>query len=208
MHRIQAFAITGFLSLPLVATAADTGELNSIREQIDDLREEYESRIKALEQRLEQAETQAREASAEAKRAQQQAESAEADVAGIEAGSPTTLQERFNTFNPSISLILQGSLNSYSDDPEDYTLPGFQLGGETGLAPEGLTLDETELVASASVDQLFYAKTTIALHEDEEEGTEVDVEEAFFEPLLLPAGLGGRAGRFYSGIGYLNPVHT
>jgi hypothetical protein len=208
MREIQAFAVIAFLSLPLVTAAADNDELDSIRQQIEALRQEYESRIKALEQRLEQAEVQARDASAEAKRAQQQAESAEAEVAGIEAGSPTTFQERFNTFNPSISLILQGSLNSYSEDPEEYNLPGFQLGGESGLAPEGLTLDETELVASASVDQLFYAKTTIALHEDEEDGTEVDVEEAFFDPLLLPAGLGGRAGRFYSDIGYLNRMHS
>ena len=55
MREIQAFAVIAFLSLPLVTTAADNDELDSIRQQIEALRQEYESRIKALEQRLEQA---------------------------------------------------------------------------------------------------------------------------------------------------------
>ena len=186
---------------PHSAGAADSEELELIRQQIESLRNEYESRIRTLEQNLEQAEIRAREA--EVERAAQQAEPASA-----EPSLASTLREKTNAFNPAISLILQGSMNSYSEDPESYGMPGFQIGGEAGLAPEGLTLDETELMASASVDQLFYAETTIALHEDEEDGTEIDVEEAFFEPTMLPAGLGGRAGRFYSGIGYLNRIHT
>ena len=46
-----------------------------------------------------------------------------------QAGYPSTA----NSFNPAISVILQGSLNSYSQNPDDYDLPGFQLGGEAGL---------------------------------------------------------------------------
>ncbi|MGD8618946.1 MAG: TonB-dependent receptor, partial [Gammaproteobacteria bacterium] len=79
--------------------------------------------------------------------------------------------------------------------------------GEAGLAAEGATLDETELIASASVDHLFYAETTLALHDDEGD-TAVEIEEAFFDPVILPAGLGLRAGRFYSAIGYLNDRHS
>lgn len=112
-----------------------------------------------------------------------------------------------NTFNPALSVVLQGSLNSYSRDPDAYALPGFQLGGEAGLAAEGFTLDETEITASANVDHLFYGETTVGLHEDED-GTEVEIEEAFVQPLQLPAGLGGRFGRFYSGVGYLNRFHS
>lgn len=203
MRYLQTCTIFVLMWLPLISAATDNVELESIRQQIEMLRNEYESRIQELERRLEQAESQARKAGAEAELARQQAE-----AISIEPEPPGTLRERANAFNPAISLILQGSMNSYSEDPESYRLPGFQTGGEAGLAREGLTLDETELMASASVDQLFYAETTIALHDDEENGTEVDVEEAFFEPMLLPAGLGGRAGRFYSDIGYLNRIHT
>ncbi|MCO6413182.1 MAG: TonB-dependent receptor [Thiogranum sp.] len=112
-----------------------------------------------------------------------------------------------NAFNPALSVILQGSVNSYSRDPDAYALPGFQLGGEAGPVPEGFTLDESEITASANVDHLFYAETTIGLHEDED-GTEVEIEQAFVQPLQLPVGLGGRFGRFYSGVGYLNRFHS
>jgi hypothetical protein len=106
-----------------------------------------------------------------------------------------------------MSVILQGSVNSYSENPDDYALPGFQLGEEGGLAAEGLTLDETEITASANVDSWFYGQTTISLADESEGGTEVELEEAYVDPQMLPAGLVGRFGRFFSDIGYLNRFH-
>ncbi len=203
MRYVQKCTLVVLMLLPLVSAAAEDAELELIRQQIEMLRNDYESRIRDLERRLEQAESRAPEPVAEAEPVIQQA-----GVVKPEPATPGTLREIANAFNPSISLITQGSMNSYSEDPDDYHLPGFQLGGEAGLAKEGLTLDETELMASANVDQLFYAETTIGYHDDEENGTEVEVEEAFFDPLLLPAGFGGRAGRFYSDVGYLNKFHT
>jgi len=197
MKKLSQRAVTVWLLvMPAVSLADDLAE---IRRQIDALQQEYEARIRALEERLNAAEMEATEARSQAQTAEQAA-----------AAAPTTVpveQERPSTFNPAISLILQGSLNSYSQDPADYALPGFQLGGEAGLPAEGLTLDETELVMSASVDQLFYARSTIGLHDDGD-GTEVEIEEAFVDTLALPGGTGLRFGRFYSDIGYLNRVHS
>jgi hypothetical protein len=198
-----------FMPAALSAGPRDA-ELELIRQQIDALRNEYESRIQELEQRLEQAENQARKAEAEAGLARQQARAAEVIAEEAATGGPVqagTLQEKINAFNPAITAVLQGSMNSYSEDPDDYAVSGFQLGGESGLPAQGLTLDETELVLSANVDQLFYGQTTIALHDDENE-TEVEVEEAFVDALSLPGGVGLRFGRFYSDIGYLNRFHT
>jgi hypothetical protein len=181
--------------------SALTDELQDIRQQIETLQQEYEARIRALEERLNTAEQ-------EAAAARSQAEEAERTAAAVAAApAPAAEQEKANTFNPAVSLILQGSLNSYSQDPDDYALPGFQLGGEAGLPAEGLTLDETELVVSATVDQLFYGRFTLGLHDDEGE-TEVEVEEAFVDTLAMPAGTALRLGRFYSDIGYLNRVHS
>ena len=186
------------LVVPWFAVADDLAE---IRHQIETLQQDYEQRIRALEQRLEKAEAAAADA-------HQQAEAAEAAVSEIVmAPAISSVQEKENTFNPAVTVVLQGSLNSYSRDPDDYTLPGFQLGGEAGLAAEGLTLDETELMISASVDQLFFGQTTIALHDDGDE-TEIEVEEAYIDALAMPAGTGLRFGRFYSDVGYLNRVHT
>lgn len=200
MNRLVMITLLGVLwSYP--AVAADDLDLQGIRRQMEALQKDYEQRLRALEERLEKAE-------AEAAGARKQAETAADYASEIMASPPaSTVQEQANTFNPAVTAILQGSLNSYSRDPDDYALPGFQLGGEAGLAAEGLTMDETELMLSASVDQIFYGQATIALHDDEDE-TEVEVEEAFFDALPMPAGTGLRFGRFYSDIGYLNRVHT
>lgn len=183
-------------AVPAVAGTADDSRV--LKKELETLRQEYEQQIRALEARIEALEQTERDAATQPSAPVAQAVSEPVATGGVSSG---------NAFNPALSLVLQGSVNSYSADPDAHVLPGFQTGGEAGLAAEGPTLDETELTASANVDHLFYAETTLALHEDEE-GTEVGIEQAFFEPLRMPAGLGLRAGRFYSALGYLNGQHS
>jgi hypothetical protein len=186
------------LSLPVGVHAATNDELADIRRQMEALQKQYEMRLKELETRLEQAEAQVRETQAEVAEAK--------DVAPPPA--PPAAPVAANAFNPALSVVLQGSVNSYSQNPDNYAIPGFQLGEEGGLAAEGLTLNETEITASANVDSYFYGQTTISLADQSNGGTEVSIEEAFVDPQMLPAGLDGRFGRFYSDIGYLNRFHS
>lgn len=109
-----------------------------------------------------------------------------------------------NTFNPAISLILNGTYSSFSRDPATYVLPGFALGSETEPGDEGLRLGESELTFSANIDDLFYGAATVALTPE----NETEVEEVFFETVKLGHGATIRAGRFLSHIGYLNNVHA
>jgi len=51
-----------------------------------------------------------------------------------------TRTKKANSFNPGISLILNGLYASYENNPEDYRLPGFALSDEAGLAPQGFSL--------------------------------------------------------------------
>lgn len=118
-----------------------------------------------------------------------------------------TRAKKANTFNPAISLILNGNYASYKNNPNDYRLPGFALGKPAGLAPEGFSLDESELTLGANVDQQFYAQATFALADDAGE-TSIETEEAYFETLALPSGLKVKAGRFFSAIGYINEKHA
>jgi len=189
------------LCLGLISTgpalAQEQADLDEIRQQMEQLRKSYEAQLKALEERLDKA-----EALVEQNRTELAEKDTQEPIQERTSGGLTN-----NAFNPAISLILQGSLNSYSKNPDRYSLPGFQLGDEAGLAAEGFTLDESELTVSASVDQWFYAESTIGLHDDEH-GTEVEIEEAYADPLMLLAGLGGRFGRFYSDVGYLNRFHS
>jgi hypothetical protein len=90
-----------------------------------------------------------------------------------------------NAFNPSISIILGGSLSN--DD-------GFSLG-------------ESEVSFAANIDDKFFGQLTVAV-EDENGEDHVGVEEAFIDTTSLPNGLALRAGRFFSNIGYLNSHHA
>jgi len=125
----------------------------------------------------------------------------------LRATQKATRTKRANTFNPAISLILNGSFASYSNNPGDYQLPGLALGGEAGLAPEGFSLGESEMTLGANVDQAFYGQATFSLS-DTAGDTSIFAEEAYFETLALPQGLKIKAGRFFSAIGYINGKHT
>lgn len=108
-------------------------------------------------------------------------------------------------FNPAISLILDAGLAIY-DNKEEYEIAGFPFGGEAGVAEEGYAINEIELVGSADIDDKFYGKITLGVHQDEGE-TEVDIEEAFFQTTALPHGFTVKGGKFFSELGYLNVHH-
>ncbi|MGH1539199.1 MAG: hypothetical protein ACRBHB_02145 [Arenicella sp.] len=111
------------------------------------------------------------------------------------------------TFNPKFSAILDGRYANYDNDPEEYELPGFSLGGEAELPESGFSLGHVELGASAEVDNVFSGKLTVAIAEHEGE-TEVELEEAFIESLGLGNGLTIRAGRFFPSVGRVNSQHN
>ena len=111
-----------------------------------------------------------------------------------------------NGFNPAISVILDGVYASYKNNPEDYALSGYALGGEAGLASEGFSLGHSEITLSNNIDDKFFGQLTLAIAEHDG-ATEVELEEAFFETLALGQGFTVRGGRFYSAIGYLNQQH-
>jgi len=109
------------------------------------------------------------------------------------------------TFNPNISLTLDGRYGQYSN-ATDYELPGFMLGGEASRTEQGFTLGHTELSMSSNIDDMLYGKFTVAIAEHEGE-TEVELEEAYIETLAIGNGMTVKAGRFFSDIGYLNKQH-
>lgn len=116
-------------------------------------------------------------------------------------------------FNPSISLILDG--NYYHDNKKgkanDYleeiagishTVHDEHAHAHGGLE-KGFNLGESELVMSAIVDPYFDGKLTLTI--DGEGSTEL--EEAWLQTRMLPAGLKVKMGKFLSDIGYLNNQH-
>jgi hypothetical protein len=188
----------------------NTGEIQLLRQEIQAMQSEYEARIAELERRLDAAEQSTDEANARAGLAQDEARRASQNAAVqtvSESGSSGVAVAGDNSFNPAIGVIFTGSAWSYDQSPEGYAIPGFPLGGEAGLAPEGLALAETEIDISANVDDKFTAWLTVPLVIEDSE-TAIEIEEAWVETLSLPAGLSVRMGRFFSNIGYLNDKHA
>ena len=108
-----------------------------------------------------------------------------------------------NEFNPAISLILDGRYSSYDNE---YELPGFQAGGEVGLPEKGFSLGHTELTVSANIDDKFFGYFNAAMEQEEGESI-FELEEVYIETIGLGEGATIKAGRFYSGLGYLNGIH-
>lgn len=161
---------------PCIFAESGNTGMTQLQTEISQLKQDYEQRLQALEQQK-------------------------------NATSDTSLaNESANAFNPALSVILDGRLTAYDNNPEDYKLPGFALGGEAGLAQEGFSIGHSEISASANVDDKFYGKLTVALA-DHEGATEVELEEAFMETLSLGEGFTLRGGRFFSGMGYINQQH-
>jgi hypothetical protein len=202
---VLPFALVWALLCCPVALAQSPNEtdLEALRGEIRSMRMEYEARIADLEARLDAAEQAAASAAAPADSAVR----ADADYGELMMTSPQTVSvARDSAFNPAIGVTFQGQAWAYDKDPEDYLIPGFPLGGEAGLAPEGLSLAETEITVSANVDDKFTAMLTVPIVIEDGEVV-VEVEEAWVETLGLPGGMAVRMGRFFSGIGYLNSRH-
>lgn len=187
------------------ALAEPESEMSALRAELEQMRSDYETRIAELEKRLDAAEQKAAERAAPAQAAADPVPPAGEPWQPPEP-SARTASGNSGRFNPDIGVIFQGRAWGYDNDPHDYSIPGFPLGGETELAPEGLSLGETEINISANVDDKFTAWLTVPLHYHEGH-TEVEIEEAWIETMALPAGLSLRMGRFFSNIAYLNDKH-
>lgn len=196
MNKARLFTWLACWAFATVAAAEPDAEVERLRHELEQLKTDYEQRLQQLEQRLQTLKGQAEQPAGTATVATDPS-SKNALPAGAERRS----------FNPAISLILDGKLTSFANSPEDYALAGFQLGEEAGLGEEGFSVQHSELVISANVDDLFYAQLTAAIAEHDGH-TELELEEAYFETLALGHGLQLRGGRFFSGLGYLNQQHA
>lgn len=99
---------------------------------------------------------------------------------------------------------------AHAENPElSFVLDGFYKSEDSALSEKGkgFGLGHTELSLHSAVDDLFTGRLTTVLESHEGE-TELGIEEAFVDTVALPYGLGIRAGRFLSQVGYLNSRHT
>ena len=109
------------------------------------------------------------------------------------------------SFNPAISIILSGTYANLSKNPETWRLKGFvPSGDEIGPGERSFSLGESEIGLSANIDPYFFGSLVLAVASN----NEIAAEEAFIQTTTLPDGWKIKAGRFYSGLGYLNEQHA
>jgi len=201
VRRASALAaLAALAALPAPpAFAASDADLAEIRKQLQQMKETYEQRIATLEQKLVKAESSAAKAEAIAQ---------EAGSVAREARLRPPAAAPASGFNPEISLILQGQYR-HMKDIDERRISGFWPGAHAhdddhghSAGERGFSLDHTELVFAANIDPWWRGQAVLALADGE-----VEVEEAWFQSLGLGHGLGLRAGRIRSGIGYLNEQH-
>ena len=203
--------------LPFSAHAAD--DLAALKAELEALKADYGQRVGALEARITQLEAAAvAQSPATDATATPDADTVAAAAAlAADTSAPPAPEPSYTppasagarsgaaAFNPAISVILAGNYAHLSQDPGTYRIAGFiPNGGEIGPGERSFNLGESEVTLSANVDPYFYAHLTAAIDSE----NEIGVEEAFVRTLALHDGFTVKAGRFFSGVGYLNEVHA
>jgi len=220
MHKLLRASLALVLAAPFGALAATPSGIESLRREIQMMRAEYEARLQKLEQRLKAADTTPAGTAPTARTAE--AASAPAGVSASTSApgaspapvaaspspqsSPPAAAANPNAFNPALSLILSGTYTRTSQDPAKYAIAGFPLSedAEAGPGSRGLSLAETEIGFAASIDPWLHGAAFVAVQPDDS----LSVEEAWVQTTALGRGFSLKAGRFFSGIGYLNSRHA
>ena len=196
------------LGMSTSAEAAGDTELAELRTQIQQMKAVHEAQIKALEARLQGLETAARQPESNANNATRATNATNATNSTYAAPAIAPARGRTTgeaTFNPAISVVLNGAYGNFSRDPDAYSLSGF-VPANNGLSPgtRGLSLRESEIAIAANIDPNFRGKLLLAV----DEANAVGVEEAYVETIGLGRGFSLKAGRFFSAIGYQNEIHS
>lgn len=194
---MRKLLVTTALSVVLSAsTAFAADDVTELRQEL----EQTKALVKKLEARLQKVEKQKAAPRKLVAAVPQQAE--QSQPAPVAEGSKSS----DSAFNPAISAVLMGGVNSYSRNPDNTKLKGFAMGDEAGLPNRGFSLGESEITLASNIDDMFYGALTASLHEDGG-NTSISLEEAYIETLALPYGTKVKAGRFFPVLGYMNEIH-
>src|SRR5579859_3341099 len=123
------------------------------------------------------------------------------------SGAWAAPQNNGNAFDPAIGLVLNGTWASYPTAAGQRQIPGFMLGGNAGLAPQGFGLGESELDLASNFDNLFTGFSAISFHENHGQDS-AEVELAYLQTIAMPEGFQVTAGKFFSSFGYKNARHA
>ena len=109
-----------------------------------------------------------------------------------------------NSFNPGIAAVLNGFYRAATPQRGTATLAGIAGGNDVARPPRGFSIGESEVSFTANIDPFMSGFLDISFQDD----NTPTVEEAYILSKDLPWGFTAKAGRFLSGIGYINERHS
>ncbi len=208
-----SFILLACLNIPVTHAAEinNNNEMNKLKQQLEQTRillESVQKRLAHLEQQQKEKSTMAvvqPKPAPDAKTPSTPMIATKAPQYAPPPAQPASLgSASSNAFNPDISAVLNGGYQAFTRPPSGFAIPGFPIGDAAGLGNRGLALNESELDLASNIDNMFYGSLTVSLAPD----GGANVEEAYIQTLNAPLGLTVKAGRFFSGIGYLNQFHA
>src|SRR5437867_12130780 len=120
--------------------------------------------------------------------------------AGASLTAPITIGGGKNYMNISLDGLFALAYSSAAD------LHNIEV-GDHDPQQRGFNARNTELAFDGAVDPYFEGFANIVFKLDNDNETEVEVEEAFMQTTNLPYNLQLKAGQFFAAFGRLNPVH-
>jgi len=197
-----------------VVTDEDLAQIRLSIKQLEAQHAEDKKRIKELEQRLKSSDSKALASQSPTSESATVPPSPKSDIptttastssSSVSTPTQTGAPASAGAFNPAIGVTLMGTYAHFNHDPNKAPVPGFAFGKDANnLGTQGFSIGESEVSLSANIDQALYGQ--LVLSHPSEGG--VDVEEGFIQTTSLPLGFTVKAGRFFSGIGYLNEQHA
>ena len=223
----NAHAQTAATPAPTSTPAQNNEDITALRHDMQSLRQEYEARIADLEARLARAEAaegvapttpagtpapsdQTGASTASADQSAPTDQSAPINTASNDAYSPPPPSAAAgptsqNIYNPGIAAVLNGMFTAAQNDTgEGERISGFSAGGDIAHPVRGFSLGESEVSFSANIDPFLAGFLDFSIDNQ----NQISLEEAYIRTTGLPGGLTLKAGRFLSGIGYLNERHA
>ncbi|HWA88814.1 MAG TPA: hypothetical protein VG889_02185 [Rhizomicrobium sp.] len=226
---MKRFLLLFLLCAASPAFASEASDIAAIKAQLGAMQHDYDSRIRSLEKRLAKAEGELKVARAAAAKPVAVASTAgtgtaqsfdrpaatPTDAPAPDAAPQDVVADNIppppaappasnNAFNPGIAAVLNGFYVASTRDTQKQTIRGIPAGDEAGLPSRGFSLGESEVSLAANIDPYMSGFLDFSMADD----NSLEVEEAYILSKDLPYGLTIKAGRFLSGIGYLNERHA
>lgn len=218
--KFRKFLVVGpiFCAIALCANAQETNEIELLKQQLKQVQDSFQKiqreqsqQIEALTKKLGEIEKQ-QSADVEKKKLEEQM------TAELQKNQPATAsQSATPAWSPAQPLTIARAGSAYMNISFDTLMdvgwstasdPSARLQlGDHDPQKRGFSLRNAEIALDGAIDPYFKGFANIVFKLDNDNQTEIELEEAYLQSTSLPANLQVKAGQFFAAFGRNNPQH-